>query len=140
MTYTRVHWIPPGDAGTRATLHAMRRLVRASLADPLLIATVGDMVGEGSEGWAWKVRRWLDDRWRFLPDPLTVELVREPRVMLHELRTRGYMAGDCDDAAVMAAALGMAGGRFVGRSGIGSNSASPGDSLSKSMLSKTSTR
>lgn len=112
MTYTRVRWIPGGDAGTRVTLRAMRRLARRSLTDPLLLATAARIVGEGRAGvpWAWRVREWLEDHWRFLPDPLTVELVREPRVMLQELGALGYMAGDCDDAAVMAAALGMAGG------------------------------
>lgn len=55
-------------------------------------------------------------RFRFLRDPAGVELVHHPRVLLDRLRKEGYVQGDCDDAAILGAALGKVIGlpaRFV---------------------------
>lgn len=62
------------------------------------------------------IRRWLVQRWRFVRDPPGVELLKSPRVLLREWAAGGYMSGDCDDAAIMGAAVALAAGfpvRFV---------------------------
>jgi len=59
------------------------------------------------------LRSWLDNAFRFKPDPPGVELVRHPREMLQELARRGYAEGDCDDAAALAAAVALACGLRV---------------------------
>lgn len=47
-------------------------------------------------------------RFRFVPDPPRVELLKSPHVMLDEWRTTGRATGDCDDAAILSASLAMA--------------------------------
>lgn len=62
------------------------------------------------------LRAWLLTVWRFARDPAGVEMVSRPGAMLDEFRCVGYITGDCDDAAVLGAAIGKAVGfpaRFV---------------------------
>lgn len=54
------------------------------------------------------LRGWLAGVWRFVRDPAGVELVHRPERQLDEYRRHGYISGDCDDAAVLAAAMGKA--------------------------------
>lgn len=54
--------------------------------------------------------------WRFVRDPAGVELVHRPERLLDLWRAKGHIPGDCDDAAVLGAALGKSIGlpaRFV---------------------------
>ena len=53
---------------------------------------------------------WLDAHFRYLSDPVGVELLRDPGGAMLEIRQRGFTQGDCDEAAMLAAALGMANG------------------------------
>ena len=39
---------------------------------------------------------WINPRFRFLSDPLDVELVRDPEAILDEIETHGFFSGDCD--------------------------------------------
>jgi hypothetical protein len=54
------------------------------------------------------IRAWLSGNFRFVPDPVGVELLRAPAVQLHTWEQRGLITGDCDDAAILGAALGKA--------------------------------
>lgn len=47
-------------------------------------------------------------RFRFVPDPPGVELLKSPHVMLNEWRLDGTASGDCDDAAILSASLALA--------------------------------
>lgn len=106
--------IPPGDRGTEATIVAM-----ASLIDPKeggLVEEVGDSLRVGPGSVAARVRELLATFVRFEHDPPGLEYVRHPERMLEEIRVTGETAGDCDDIAVLGAALGLAAGlppRFV---------------------------
>lgn len=98
----------------------MRALVRASVTDPEVVGTAARIAGwagvRDTYDQAQAVRTWLAGRFRFVRDPVDVELLREPRVLLRGISVDGYAFGDCDDAAVLAAALCMAVGlpvRFV---------------------------
>ena len=112
------HWIPGGPLGIELTIYHMRRVVRESLSDPLLLATAGAIVGPSvsPSGAARGIRAWLDARVRFLPDPLGVELLRSPALLIQTIQCEGVASGDCDDVAILGAALGLAVGlpaRFV---------------------------
>lgn len=47
-------------------------------------------------------------RFRFVPDPKGVELLKSPHVMLNEWRASGKASGDCDDAAILSASVALA--------------------------------
>lgn len=53
---------------------------------------------------------WLSHRFRFIADPVGVELLRDPEGAVRRINARGFTQGDCDEAAMLAASLGMANG------------------------------
>ena len=62
------------------------------------------------------LRSWLVQHTQFAPDPDEVELVRTPVEQLRRIAVNGIARGDCDDVAVVGAALAQAAGlspRFV---------------------------
>lgn len=95
----------------------MRWLVRSALGDPLLDGTVRAIVSDaGPHNAAAHIRRFLERTTRFVEDPPGVELIRTPAFMLEKVECEGYAEGDCDDVAVLGAALGLSAGlpaRFV---------------------------
>lgn len=115
---SRTSWIPGGHLGIEATVWKMRRLVARSLGAPLLLEAARNMVpgsGDSTEA-ALRIRAYLEDAVAFVPDPLGVELLKSPVYLLREIEARGRATGDCDDVAVLGAALGRAIGlpaRFV---------------------------
>lgn len=56
------------------------------------------------------IREWLLRRFRFVSDPVGVELLRDPAGAIQRINARGFTMGDCDEAAMLGAALGMANG------------------------------
>lgn len=109
-----------GDYGSSQTLHRMRDLVNRSLSVPLVVETANGIAALVAPrdylGIAQAIRGWLTQHFRFVRDPVGVELVRDPVYMLRQWQANGYITGDCDDAAVLGAALGKAdgiGARFV---------------------------
>ena len=103
-----------GDMGSMQTLQRMRRLVNASLADPLVIEQARSVIenagvlGRDEVGKYFAIRAWMDEHLAFLPDPLGVELLSTPRYMITKIRQAEFVSGDCDDAAILGAALGKA--------------------------------
>jgi transglutaminase-like putative cysteine protease len=62
------------------------------------------------------IRDWITERVRFLPDPATAEALHEPDWSIHQILTAGQVQLDCDDVAMLAAAMGQSIGlraRFV---------------------------
>jgi transglutaminase-like putative cysteine protease len=115
-----VRWIAGGDLGALQTLDAMRGLSRAALTDPAVIETAAAVVRtvtpRDQRGQFQALRSWLASRFRFLPDPRGVELLRTPRYMLDRIAEDGTVHADCDDAATLGAALALVIGlpaRFV---------------------------
>ena len=53
---------------------------------------------------------WLNAHFRYLSDPVGVELLRDPNGGITEILRYGYTQGDCDEAAMLSATLGMANG------------------------------
>lgn len=103
-----------GDLGALQTLHRMRRLVNDALADPLVIETARTIVetagvlGRDQPGKYEAIRQWMTSHLAFLPDPLGVELLSTPRYLLTRIQQAQFVSGDCDDAAILGAALGKA--------------------------------
>lgn len=101
--------VPHGDNGTRATLKAMRAVVRAALARPLVIETAHRIArglpARDMRARALAVRSWLAAHFHFERDPSGVELLRTPEYQLRQLARDGVITGDCDDAAILGAAL-----------------------------------
>lgn len=97
----------------------MRALVRREYGLPIVRETAVALVrgtGTHSEAQAALIRRFLDEHVSFLRDPRGIELLTAPATQLTTIRTLGSASGDCDDVAVLGAALGLAVGlraRFV---------------------------
>lgn len=109
-----------GDSGTAQTVAQMRNLVNSSLTDPVVVATARALAAAAqvrdTDGQAENIKTYLMDHFQFVRDPSGVELLSTPRFMLDSITARMYAQGDCDEAAILAAALGKAIGlraRFI---------------------------
>lgn len=109
-----------GDFGSVQTLQRMRELVNASLSVPMVVEAANGIAATVPPrdylAIARAIRAWLARNFHFVRDPIGVELVRDPQYQLMQFYNNGYITGDCDDAAVLGAALGKANGigaRFV---------------------------
>ena len=116
--FTRLEGLPPGRAGTIATLKRMRDFVRASLRAPdqsVRNTALGIFANENIPARSYMkeieaLQRFVRDKVRYVKDPVGLELVQIPQ------RTLEAGQGDCDDKATLLAALLMATGkpaRFV---------------------------
>ena len=112
--------LPAGPLGLGVTLAQMAAVSRQGSYDPHVRTTVVSIVQgvDGRDGTtqARLIRNWLEDHTSFLRDPTTVEGVHTPRVMIDTIRSQGAAFVDCDDIAVLSAAMGMSIGlraRFV---------------------------
>lgn len=111
--------IGTGQAAGLDAVHRMRQLVQAQYALPLVRETAAAIVrgtGTDSELQVDRLRTWLTRTVGFLRDPYQVEGLHTPEALLTLLGARGYLEVDCDDVAILGAALGLAIGlraRFV---------------------------
>lgn len=102
-----------GDGGSMDTLTIMAQLVNDSLTVPLVVDAARRLAILNADSrdtfrQAIGIRSFLGRVWRFVEDPTDRELLRTPEVMLREYYTVGYVAGDCDEAAVLGASLAKA--------------------------------
>jgi transglutaminase-like putative cysteine protease len=103
-----------GDFGAMQTLQHMRRLANEALADPLVIETARGIIeaagvaGRDQMGKYLALRQWLAEHLSFMPDPVGLELLSTPHYLLQQIQQRQFVSGDCDDAAILGAALGKA--------------------------------
>ncbi len=108
LTYS----IPYGDVGSLRTLQIMKKLVNDSLVDPVVINTAHSIVKfcppKDEKCYAYSIFNWLKEHTQFIRDPAGVELIRAPKWDLDEIAKKSYILIDCDDFAVLAAALGKA--------------------------------
>lgn len=99
-----------GSAPT--TLSRMAANIRSALRDPAVVEVARGIIAKVTprdcEGQARAIRAWVDARFRFVRDPLGVELLESPAFHLSRIKAYGFVQGDCDDAATITAALGMA--------------------------------
>lgn len=113
------HTIGSGNAGVYDTLGRMRQLVRQQVALPIVRLTAAGIVRGTERDWlaqARALRQYVFNTTEFLRDPRGTELLQAPDYLLATIRTQGIVPVDCDDVAMLAAALGMSIGlraRFV---------------------------
>lgn len=98
----------------------MASLVRQDAVLPIVRALASDVIARVPRSdpvaICEAIRAWCAGVVRFVHDPVGLELVHSPEALARLYRAQGYVAGDCDDAAVLAAGLGRAVGcpaRFV---------------------------
>jgi transglutaminase-like putative cysteine protease len=105
----RLRTIPDGDAGTRATLYAMRAIVRESVTVPAVRAVAVRLAMEVAPGNTRGIIDAISDYCHrvihFTRDPLGVEQLHYPEVMLAMIERVGRVGVDCDDAAMLVAVL-----------------------------------
>lgn len=106
------HTISSGDAGVSQTLTHMRALVSESMADPSVVLFARSFVLRAGQReyrhQADLIQTWMRGVWVFADDPIDREFLVSPAVLLSMLTTTGRIVGDCDEAAVLGAALGQA--------------------------------
>lgn len=102
----------PGDTGTYNSLSKMKVFARRSAVHPLVRQTAVKIV-EGApdndgQFHARLIRDWIEKNTRFLPDPSIAEAFYLPQGVIAEVLTGKVARIDCEDVAMLAAALGMA--------------------------------
>lgn len=98
----------------------MRRLARQGMVHPVVrdqaLAIVAGIPGRDANAQIAALHQWLARHSWFTRDPQVAEFLVAPWQQLADLTRRGILTYDCDDAAMLAAALGGALGlkaRFV---------------------------
>lgn len=112
MTHLDIRSIDYGDRGVMQTLQAMAALVNDGVNQPTVVHFARRLaVVSGVRMYAQQamgIRQWLAQVWRFVDDPPDRELLRDPAVLLNEYQRYGTITGDCDEVAILGAALGKA--------------------------------
>lgn len=101
--------LPSGDLGTMVTLGQMRSMVLREFLMPeirLTATSIAAATGPSGGEQATAIRNWLEDHTVFVRDPDGVEMLHGPRWQVQRALTRGMVSVDCDDVAMLAAALG----------------------------------
>lgn len=97
----------------------MRAMVYREFVNPTVRLTASEITaGFGSDGveQAHAIRDWLENRTEFLRDPDGIEMLHGPVWQVQQIRKYGVVRVDCDDVAMLSAALGKSVGlraRFV---------------------------
>lgn len=104
-------WTPSGDWGTRVIIGHMKQLVREGKVAPsvrgLALSITKGIAGRNGIAQAVAIRSWLAINVDFTRDPSGAELLYTPQRLVRILTERGPpLRIDCDDIAVLAAALG----------------------------------
>lgn len=112
MTTVQKYKILPGDVGSFKTISIMRKLVNESLSNPLVVSRAKDIVQFAGPkdrlAQAYEIKNYLLEHTQFIRDPRGVELIHTPERQLRTIDQQYYIQIDCDDFAVLSAALGKA--------------------------------
>lgn len=107
--------LPGGDFGTYLTIGQMRGMVLREFMLPIVRLSAVQIVA-GADAPAVAIRNWLEDHTVFQRDPDGMEMLHGPAWQMRQALTAGTVRVDCDDVAMLAAALGKAAGlraRFI---------------------------
>ena len=101
--------LPGGDAGTRATLGEMARLINEGARDWSVIqaarAVAADVPPTDHRGRISALFCWVRDKVRFTRDPVGVELLVGAPQMIADISERGETEGDCDEKTTLLGAM-----------------------------------
>lgn len=118
--HTRLGWLPDTDPEqTLATVGVMRQLAIQGAIAPAVRSVAAFLVhGQGRDqlAYAQGIAGWIAQVTRFLYDPSVAEALVPADVTLALIQAHGVAQVDCDDVAILAAALGLSIGlraRFV---------------------------
>lgn len=110
MTPVHTSSIGWGDHGTKQTLALMAALINEGTASPSIVTMARNLAVAGGVrnqyAQATAIRQWLARVWKFVDDPSNRELLIAPDALMDAYGQCGYIAGDCDEAAVLGGALG----------------------------------
>jgi hypothetical protein len=102
--------LPASDLGTHITLATMRAMVYREFMSPVVRLTASNIVaglgGKDGAEQARRIREWLEDHTEFLRDPHGVEMLHGPVWQITQVQKNGVVQVDCDDVAMLGAALG----------------------------------
>lgn len=102
----------PEDA--MSTMRYMAKIVQRGLKDSWIIDQANQVIASAqprdTAAQIECIRSFLEAHFLFVDNPVGMQRVQTPRVMLENIVARGKAQGACDDAAVLAATLGMANG------------------------------
>lgn len=91
------------------TVATVRSVALASRVVPAVRNKAVEITGQCGRGdfkcQALAIARWVKAHLRFVVDPRDAELVQAPELLVRRIERDGQAAGDCDDAATLAAAL-----------------------------------
>lgn len=112
--------LPASTFGTLLTVAQMRMMVYREFMNPVVRLTAAGIVaglgGKDGVEQAQEIRDWLETHTEFLRDPDQVEMLHGPVWQIQQIQQNGVVQVDCDDVAMLGAALGKAIGlraRFV---------------------------
>ena len=112
MTRTDFSTVGYGDVGVTQSLALMSSLVDRALDSPVVVYAARQLAVRAGVrrqyAQAVAIRNFLSMAWRFVDDPTDRDLFVDPAESLKQYQAIGYMAGDCDEAATLGAALGRA--------------------------------
>lgn len=101
--------LPPSDFGTMMTLASMRGMVYREFMAPAVRLLATDIVrgagGKDGVEQAYMIRDFLMQHTEFLRDPDGVEMLHGPVWQVQQILSRGVVQVDCDDVAMLGAAL-----------------------------------
>ena len=113
-TYQLGGWSFGTDESALATMRNMAKRVQSCVRSKSVIDTANSVIaGVRSRDIVAEIdtiRDWLSSHFRFVADPVGVELLRDPAEAISRINSRGFTMGDCDEAAMLGASLGMANG------------------------------
>lgn len=110
IVHAQQYTIGEGEAAGLDTLHRMRQIVRAQIALPIVRLTAAAIVrgtGTDYDRQIFLLRQWITAHIGFLRDPDGHELLHTPDLVLTAVASAGSVDVDCDDVAMVAAALGL---------------------------------
>jgi hypothetical protein len=97
------------DREALETMRRMAALIRAAPLNGVVLGTARGIVehidGRAQVAQARAIRAFVAARLRFIRDPRGIELLTPPALHLEAIRERGFVQGDCDDAATLAGSL-----------------------------------
>lgn len=104
-------WTIDAAPDARRTLETMVRFCLEATRDPVIVQYANEVIenvrGRDIPGQIATIHTFLDRYFRFINNPVGVQRIRTPRDMLIDIERKGFVSGACDDAAILAAALGM---------------------------------
>lgn len=97
--------LPDGDDGTEATVKAMRGIIDAAQSSPLVQVAANNLRGFPASLIPRLLYDFLRDHLRFVDDPPGFEILTHPDRHLQAMIAGGHSLGDCDDHAIIGAAI-----------------------------------